>query len=801
VKNQSQRRKGVEGGAPHRNVPKRLPQRTKRSPALHHKFQLSLGQNVQDTSPKLIVVTLASLTQDFAEPDTQRGKLNAAEYHALRKEVPAEKKIRNREKDGPYIIGAVFRKPGTRLADDVDAATAFICDLDSGKTGEATIREKLKGVAFVAYTSYSHTPTVPKLRVVIPYKAPISHTQHEAVFQHFNRLFEGDLDPACARVAQLYYTPACPHDAVVDYRCFVQDGALFDAAAVEAPITIEPQKAAAAVGAPSPILAGTTVELDRVRSALSHVNADERSIWIKVGLALYNSFPDHRDSALMAWMDWSRSSEKFDHEDASRTWASFKTRTKGQRVTLASIYQLARVAGWSGASSGEPWVAEMNQKYFLSRTSGKTCVFEEKQDPVWNRKALDRMTVADFQNWLANCRVPVADDRGGAKGLPIAKAWMEHPDRRQYEGIVLAPKGEVPGYYNLWRGFSVAPDSRPGWRARCKLIRAHILWVICNGNRRAYRYLLYWMAFAVQHPDKPAEVAVVLQGGRGTGKGTFADIFQRLFGEHFLQISQAQHLTGNFNAHLRACIVLFVDEAFWAGDKRGEGVLKSLITERTLAIERKGFDVENVPNMLHIVMASNNDWIVPAGADERRFFVLEVSDRYQQNHKYFDALRREMNDGGLAALLHLLERIDLTRVNLRAVPDTGALREQKIRSFDPFTKWWFERLRAGDFERPGLAEPWGLIPVGRLDVWTDPVPTQDVLRDYQQSARVLGERYSLSATEFGIQLQRFIPKYWHPKLRQRHASAGMRGYFYHLPPLQDCRAEFEAVVGLAGYQW
>ena len=44
-----------------------------------------------------------------------------------------------------------------------------------------------------------------------------------------------------------------------------------------------------------------------------------------------------------------------------------------------------------------------------------------------------------------------------------------------------------------------------------------------------------------------------------------------------------------------------------------------MITEPTLAIERKGQDTETVPNMLHILMASNNQWIVPAGLDERRF--------------------------------------------------------------------------------------------------------------------------------------------------------------------------------------
>ena len=52
----------------------------------------------------------------------------------------------------------------------------------------------------------------------------------------------------------------------------------------------------------------------------------------------------------------------------------------------------------------------------------------------------------------------------------------------------------------------------------------------------------------------------------------------------------AKHLVGHFNAHLQHCSVLFADEAFFAGDRSHESVLKGLITEETLLIEPKGVD-------------------------------------------------------------------------------------------------------------------------------------------------------------------------------------------------------------------
>ena len=75
-----------------------------------------------------------------------------------------------------------------------------------------------------------------------------------------------------------------------------------------------------------------------------------------------------------------------------------------------------------------------------------------------------------------------------------------------------------------------------------------------------------WMARLIQFPAQQGEVAVVLIGIEGTGKGILARATPYILGQHGLAISHAKHLTGNFNAHLRDCVFLFADEAFYAGD-------------------------------------------------------------------------------------------------------------------------------------------------------------------------------------------------------------------------------------------
>jgi hypothetical protein len=125
-------------------------------------------------------------------------------------------------------------------------------------------------------------------------------------------------------------------------------------------------------------------------------------------------------------------------------------------------------------------------------------------------------------------------------------------------------------------------------RRRLDFYLGHLAENICSGNEDHAEYLLNWMAYAAQYPDRAGEVAVVLRGKEGVGKGVFAKQFGRLFGSHFRHVVQAKHLTGNFNSHLQQCSVLYADESFFAGDRAHESVLKALITEETIMIEPKG---------------------------------------------------------------------------------------------------------------------------------------------------------------------------------------------------------------------
>jgi len=331
----------------------------------------------------------------------------------------------------------------------------------------------------------------------------------------------------------------------------------------------------------------------------------------------------------------------------------------------------------------DPALRELNSRFAVieSDRGGRCMVAEEDWDDVLERKHITLQTFDAFRNRFMHRPIEIGRDRAGDPiTMPLGKWWLTQELRRQYRKLVFKPnKAAEPDEFNLWRGFRYEALTGDGHLGFLEFLRT----VVCCNDECRYRYLLGWMARAVQLPDRPGEVAIVMRGKKATGKSFTATTVGKLFGQHFVHVTSPRHVAGEFNGHLRDCVVLFADEAFHGGDKKHESVLKGLVTEHTIPIEAKYANPEMVPNTLHVMMASNDTWVVPASGDERRFFVLDLSDEHMGDTVYFARLRRQLKEGGYSNLLHFLQTFDLSTFEVREVPGTAGLEEQKIESLDP----------------------------------------------------------------------------------------------------------------------
>ncbi|MFO0349410.1 MAG: bifunctional DNA primase/polymerase [Alphaproteobacteria bacterium] len=375
----------------------------------------------------------------------------------------------------------------------------------------------------------------------------------------------------------------------------------------------------------------------------------------------------------------------------SPPWSDGELRTK-----VANAYRYGREPAGSrapeavfdkveaepGAEERESPLKELNRRYAAVLFNGQDMILDERLNEDGTR-SLSFMSTTAFHRFYSNRTIQI-----GNKPRPLTQEWYGWPGRREYEAVVFAPEQQVaPNTLNLWQGFGVQAR-RGSWQR----MRHHIEQVICNGDPALGTYLLNWIARLIQKPWLPGEVAIVLRGGQGTGKGSLGHAIRRIFGAHGMHVAQPEHLVGKFNSHLKSCCFLFSDESFFAGDPRHIKILKSLVTEPVLTIEMKGVDSYQAPNRLHVIMASNDDFVVPADIEERRFCVVDVSAAKMQSRDYFDALHEETNAGGLEAMLFDMLRWNLDGFDVRKVPKTTALDEQKLMSMGSVDRYIFELL-------------------------------------------------------------------------------------------------------------
>ena len=167
-------------------------------------ISVSKIRSFEDRRPIVCRMTWCEFVESCRVPAV-RGVLPLEEYLA------AEKGVRDRQKNGPAMIGGTYSRPGTRNQGDLISLSLVTLDFDDGHYSFEQLCEALGCFEACVFTSYSHSADRPKLRAYLPLKAEITGQIKqvlERIISYFGE-FVGHLDPACQRPGQLFYLPAC----------------------------------------------------------------------------------------------------------------------------------------------------------------------------------------------------------------------------------------------------------------------------------------------------------------------------------------------------------------------------------------------------------------------------------------------------------------------------------------------------------------------------------------------------------------------------------------------------------------
>jgi len=266
----------------------------------------------------------------------------------------------------------------------------------------------------------------------------------------------------------------------------------------------------------------------------------------------------------------------------------------------------------------------------------------------------------------------------------FVKLWLKDPTIRTYERFdFLPPPLKCPdGVLNTWSGFA-AEGMNESYKGKPNMFVEHLRKLFGKNSQ----YVLKWLANIIQKPGYHTTVALVVVGGQGTGKTTTFELFMKkiLGSKYFGQTNNPENdLFSRFGFLKDSKILVVVDDFNVGTIKMNADPFKSYITGETIPFESKGKMSIELLNCANFVLTTNKHDPVKLDADDRRYAVLEVSERLKGDHAYFSKLYRYLdNSDNIRSIYDLLMDIDISKTNFQAErPMTELYQEIKSMSID-----------------------------------------------------------------------------------------------------------------------
>jgi hypothetical protein len=205
----------------------------------------------------------------------------------------------------------------------------------------------------------------------------------------------------------------------------------------------------------------------------------------------------------------------------------------------------------------------------------------------------------------------IIDDHGKEllKEIPKFYDFTILPDNRNYQEW-------SDNYYNLYSPFPHKVADHDGQFKHIKLLLEHIFG---EQVELAYKYL----KVMYEHPTQILPILVMVSTERQTGKTTFLNLLDIIFGDNFVLI-KPEDLQNQFNHIYATKNIIGIDETVIEKTSIVEK-LKAIATQKTMTVNQKHVSQYSIPFFGKIVMATNKeDEFMKIDEEEIRFWVRKV---------------------------------------------------------------------------------------------------------------------------------------------------------------------------------
>lgn len=576
------------------------------------------------------------------------------------------------DKNGSYLIPCLPVKNGTRNNDDMDVIAHHCFDFDNEDAVHRfqTILRigALQKYNYIWYTTFSHTRTSPRIRLLLQSKGNIPASGYESVQRQIAADFGLLLNRESRVASQPMFLPR------YGFRGdFHEGGELlsYDADLLQAfgdsPENETDESARVFKNAPSGV-----ITVDEAIGMLTVIppedprvpNFDEdgergkRGAWIQVGTALKAGLGEKGLPLFLAWSsgeytkDGSVPINWAGDADVETQWRAFKV---GKGITVASLVWRAEQFGYEAPSNDAPdelqdwiWVSCEN-KYYRPET-----------EPMGVVPSAWRLLVMPYlKKW--NCKAKIrfekekqkVEKRGGyIQPLPIHELMVEENVLTCVHNRVYMPGAPVvwKNQYNTYvdTGIKTRADS-PELRAlREKIIK---MYSVAFPDWR-WRLMLDFAAFTYQHPDKLIKwMLIAYSRAQGVGKSFLTVMLRLAMGDSNVSSPSSDVIIDRTSTEWSN--VKFIElEELTPPSRHDEMMfrekLKRYVSNETMNGRRSGGFFYSQPKVTNFYATMNEIGAFRTKSEDRRWAVVAspfLHQRYAEAYGLTPDLLREIYNG------------------------------------------------------------------------------------------------------------------------------------------------------------
>ena len=289
---------------------------------------------------------------------------------------------------------------------------------------------------------------------------------------------------------------------------------------------------------------------------------------------------------------------------------------------------------------------DLLQVYMFGGNFRATCsyVIDKYLDPDWPYI----MVLNDFY------KIGYEKDKFGTKNRKLinykretislleTKSGVERTALKHYESFIIEPdnvnfKPVIDNKFNMYQPFPHTPETG-------KINNDDIPYTLEFFNHIFGEQMelgLYYIRYLYLYPKQILPILVLVSKERQTGKSSFLEYIQMLFGGNYVQLMAAD-LTGDFNAHYAPANIIGVDESLIDKTSAVERV-KSLVTSKTIMVNDKFVKSYQMPFYGKLIMTSNRVTdFMKVESSEIRFWVRRIPSIKRHDPKFYEKLSQEI---------------------------------------------------------------------------------------------------------------------------------------------------------------